>query len=58
MSDLSTVRHLLEHCVPPHYKLTRAYLRVSHRCLHAHLTQVNEEVLEKNMKHFYLIIHM
>lgn len=39
-ADLATVRHLLEHCVPPHYRLTGAYLRASHRCLHAHLTQV------------------
>ncbi|XP_029010640.1 exocyst complex component 3-like protein isoform X2 [Betta splendens] len=46
MSDLATVRHLLEHCVPPHYKLTRVYLRVSHRCLHAHLTQVTNWDLE------------
>lgn len=42
MADLATVRHLLEHCVPQHYKLTGAYLRASHRCLHAHLTQVGE----------------
>lgn len=42
MADLATVRHLLEHCVPPHYKLTGAYLRASHCCLHAHLTQVSE----------------
>ncbi|XP_061878355.1 exocyst complex component 3-like protein isoform X3 [Entelurus aequoreus] len=40
MADLATVRHLLENCVPPHYCLTRAYLRASHHCLHAHLTQV------------------
>lgn len=42
MADLATVRHLLEHCVPQQYKLTGAYLRASHRCLHAHLTQVGE----------------
>lgn len=41
MADLATVRHLLEHCVPPHYRLTGAYLRASHRCLHAHLAQVS-----------------
>ncbi|XP_059191825.1 exocyst complex component 3-like protein [Centropristis striata] len=41
MADLATVRHLLEHCVPPHYRLTEAYLRASHRCLHAHLAQVS-----------------
>ncbi|XP_068168842.1 exocyst complex component 3-like protein [Antennarius striatus] len=46
MSDLATVRHLLEHCVPPHYQLTAAYLRASHRCLHAHLTQVSSWDLE------------
>lgn len=40
MTDLATVRHLLEHCVPPHYRLTEAYLKASHRCLHAHLAQV------------------
>ncbi|TNN35698.1 Exocyst complex component 3-like protein [Liparis tanakae] len=39
MADLNTVRHLLEHCVPPHYELTGAYLRAGHRCLHAHLAQ-------------------
>lgn len=41
MTDLDTVRHLLEHCVPPHYRLTGAYLRASHQCLHAHLAQVS-----------------
>lgn len=41
MADLATVRHLLEHCVPPHYQLTGAYLRASHCCLHAHLIQVS-----------------
>lgn len=41
MADLATVRHLLEHCVPPHYRLTEAYLRASHLCLRAHLAQVN-----------------
>ncbi|XP_077371632.1 exocyst complex component 3-like protein isoform X2 [Festucalex cinctus] len=46
MSDLATVRHLLEPCVPPHYRLTRAYLRASHRCLHAHFTQVSSCDLE------------
>ncbi|KAM9753397.1 exocyst complex component 3-like protein [Menidia menidia] len=46
MADLDTVRHLLEHCVPPHYQLTRAYLRASHRCLHAHLAQVSSWDLE------------
>lgn len=40
MADLATVRHLLEHCVPPHYRLTGAYLKASHQCLHAHLAQV------------------
>ncbi|XP_068579780.1 exocyst complex component 3-like protein isoform X1 [Cebidichthys violaceus] len=46
MADLATVRHLLEHCVPPHYRLTGAYLRASHRCLHAHLAQVSSWDLE------------
>ncbi|KAK2918268.1 exocyst complex component 3-like protein isoform X2 [Channa argus] len=46
MADLATVRHLLEHCVPPHYRLTGAYLRASHHCLHAHLTQVSSWDLE------------
>ncbi|CAN9499498.1 unnamed protein product [Ophioblennius macclurei] len=46
MADLSTVRHLLEHCVPEHYQLTAAYLRASHHCLHAHLTQVSSWDLE------------
>lgn len=41
MADLATVRHLLEHCVPPHYQLTAAYLRASHHCLHTHLAQVS-----------------
>lgn len=43
MADLATVRHLLEHCVPPHYRLTGAYLRASHHCLHAHLAQVSDQ---------------
>lgn len=42
MADLATVRHLLEHCVPPHYQLTGAYLKASHHCLHAHLAQVSD----------------
>ncbi|XP_075968646.1 exocyst complex component 3-like protein [Anarhichas minor] len=46
IADLATVRHLLEHCVPPHYRLTGAYLRASHRCLHAHLAQVSSWDLE------------
>lgn len=46
MADLATVRHLLEHCVPPHYHLTGAYLRASHRCLHTHLAQVSSWDLE------------
>ncbi|XP_010788768.1 exocyst complex component 3-like protein, partial [Notothenia coriiceps] len=46
MADLATVRHLLEHCVPPHYQLTAAYLRASHHCLHAHLAQVSSWDLE------------
>ncbi|XP_037306710.1 exocyst complex component 3-like protein [Pungitius pungitius] len=46
MADLATVRHLLEHCVPPHYGLTGAYLRASHRCLQAHLLQVSGWDLE------------
>ncbi|KAI1904554.1 hypothetical protein AGOR_G00006830 [Albula goreensis] len=40
MGDINTVRHLLEHCVPPHYHLARAYLQACHRCLQAHLSQV------------------
>lgn len=46
MADLATVRHLLEHCVPPHYRLTAAYLRASHRCLQTHLAQVSSWELE------------
>ncbi|XP_053741399.1 exocyst complex component 3-like protein [Synchiropus splendidus] len=46
MADLATVRHLLEHCVPPHYRLTAAYLRASHLCLRAHLAQVSSWDLE------------
>ncbi|XP_029378658.1 exocyst complex component 3-like protein isoform X1 [Echeneis naucrates] len=46
MADLSTVRHLLEHCVPPHYRLTGAYLRASHHCLQVHLAQVSSWDLE------------
>ncbi|KAM8893179.1 exocyst complex component 3-like protein isoform 2-T2 [Spinachia spinachia] len=46
MADLTTVRHLLEHCVPPHYGLTGAYLRASHRCLQTHLLQVSAWDLE------------
>lgn len=42
MADLATVRHLLEHCVPSHYQITRAYLRASNHCLHAHLAQVSD----------------
>ncbi|CAJ1057048.1 exocyst complex component 3-like protein [Xyrichtys novacula] len=46
MADLATVRHLLEHCVPSHYRLTGAYLRASHNCLHTHLAQVSNWDLE------------
>ncbi|KAM9854132.1 exocyst complex component 3-like protein [Aulostomus maculatus] len=46
MGDLATVCHLLEHCVPPHYQLTAAYLRASHHCLHSHLAQVSSWDLE------------
>uniref|UniRef100_A0A1A8CBU4 Exocyst complex component 3-like 1 n=1 Tax=Nothobranchius kadleci TaxID=1051664 RepID=A0A1A8CBU4_NOTKA len=46
MTDLATVRHLLEHCVPTHYQLTAAYLRASHHCLHTHLAQVSSWDLE------------
>ncbi|XP_040894274.1 exocyst complex component 3-like protein [Toxotes jaculatrix] len=46
MADLATVRHLLEHCVPPHYRLTGAYLRASHHCLQTHLAQVSSWDLE------------
>ncbi|XP_041852762.1 exocyst complex component 3-like protein [Melanotaenia boesemani] len=46
MADLDTVRHLLEHCVPPYYQLTGAYLRASHRCLRTHLAQVSSWDLE------------
>ncbi|KAL0968258.1 hypothetical protein UPYG_G00264400 [Umbra pygmaea] len=46
MGDLATVRHLLEHCVPPHYHLTRAYLSACHRCLQSHLGQVSGWELE------------
>ncbi|XP_020336175.1 exocyst complex component 3-like protein isoform X1 [Oncorhynchus kisutch] len=46
MGDLATVRHLLDHCVPPHYNLTRAYLRACHRCLQSHLGQVSGWELE------------
>uniref|UniRef100_W5L090 Exocyst complex component 3-like 1 n=1 Tax=Astyanax mexicanus TaxID=7994 RepID=W5L090_ASTMX len=40
MSDLGTVRNLLEQCVPPHYQLTKAYLHACHRCLQTHLSQI------------------
>lgn len=40
MADLATVGCLLEHCVPPHYQLTAAYIKAIHRCLHHHLAQV------------------
>lgn len=40
MSDLGTVRNLLEQCVPPHYQMTKAYLHACHRCLQAHLSQI------------------
>ncbi|KAL7862659.1 hypothetical protein SRHO_G00116430 [Serrasalmus rhombeus] len=40
MSDLATVRNLLEQCVPPHYQLTKAYLHACHRCLQTHLSQI------------------
>uniref|UniRef100_A0A3P8URZ3 Exocyst complex component 3-like 1 n=1 Tax=Cynoglossus semilaevis TaxID=244447 RepID=A0A3P8URZ3_CYNSE len=40
---LSALQH---HCVPPHYRLTGAYLRASHQCLHAHLAQVSSWDLE------------
>ncbi|XP_010882374.2 exocyst complex component 3-like protein isoform X2 [Esox lucius] len=46
MGDLATVHHLLEHCVPPHYHLTRAYLHACHRCLQSHLGQVSGWELE------------
>ncbi|KAJ8248834.1 hypothetical protein GJAV_G00228240 [Gymnothorax javanicus] len=46
MGDLNTVRHLLEHCVPPHYRLARAYVQACHRCLRAHLAQVCSWELE------------
>ena len=39
-ADLATVRHLLEQCVPEHYRLTGAYLRASHQCLQTHLALV------------------
>ncbi|KAG7281545.1 hypothetical protein CRUP_007579 [Coryphaenoides rupestris] len=45
-TDLATVRHLLEQCVPPHYRLTGAYLRASHQCLQAHLALVSSWELE------------
>lgn len=46
MGDLATVRHLLEQCVPPHYRLTRAYLRSCHQFLQAHLGLVSGWELE------------
>ncbi|KAM6946376.1 exocyst complex component 3-like protein [Aplochiton taeniatus] len=46
MADLTTVRNLLEHCVPPCYRLTGAYLCASHRCLQSHLAQVSGWELE------------
>ncbi|XP_041967167.1 exocyst complex component 3-like protein [Alosa sapidissima] len=46
MADLATVRHLLEQCVPPHYRLTQAYLRACHHCLQSHLGQVSSWDLE------------
>lgn len=46
MGDLATVRHLLEQCVPPHYRLTRAYLRSCHQFLQTHLGLVTGWELE------------
>lgn len=46
MGDLATVRHILEQCVPPHYHLTRAYLRSCHQFLQAHLGLVSGWELE------------
>ncbi|XP_051548920.1 exocyst complex component 3-like protein isoform X2 [Myxocyprinus asiaticus] len=46
MGDLSTVRNLLEQCVPPHYHLTRAYLRSCHQFLQTHLGLVTGWELE------------
>ncbi|CAL8293078.1 unnamed protein product [Boreogadus saida] len=45
-ADLATVRHLLEQCVPEHYRLTGAYLRASHQCLQTHLALVSSWELE------------
>ncbi|KAJ3596640.1 hypothetical protein NHX12_003044 [Muraenolepis orangiensis] len=45
-ADLATVRHLLEQCVPSHYRLTGAYLKASHHCLQAHLALVSSWELE------------
>ncbi|XP_051546018.1 exocyst complex component 3-like protein isoform X1 [Myxocyprinus asiaticus] len=46
MGDLSTVRNLLEQCVPPHYHITRAYLRSCHQFLQTHLGLVTGWELE------------
>ncbi|XP_051739450.1 exocyst complex component 3-like protein isoform X2 [Ctenopharyngodon idella] len=46
MGDLSTVRHVLEQCVPAHYRLTRAYLRSCHQFLQTHLGLVSGWELE------------
>lgn len=59
MADMATVRHLLEHCVPPHYRLTGAYLRASHHCLHAHLTQVSDgrdNTIIKHITRLYVLL--
>ncbi|XP_029697873.1 exocyst complex component 3-like protein isoform X2 [Takifugu rubripes] len=46
MADLATVCCLLEHCVPPHYQLTGAYIKAIHQCLHNHLAQISSWDLE------------
>ncbi|XP_015223423.2 exocyst complex component 3-like protein isoform X1 [Lepisosteus oculatus] len=40
MSDLIAVKHLLEQCCPPHYRIAHTYLIMCHKCLWTHLQQV------------------
>nr|XP_023673022.1 exocyst complex component 3-like protein isoform X1 [Paramormyrops kingsleyae] len=47
MGDVATVQHLLEQCVPPHYRLLRVYVATVHRCLQTHLAQVSSWDLER-----------
>ncbi|MBN3288102.1 EX3L1 protein, partial [Polyodon spathula] len=48
MNDLTTVKHLLEQCCPPHYHISRAYMLMCHKCLSAYLQQVISWDLESS----------